>query len=125
MHESKHKLFHVNVMRMIPYSAENPRQSSRLMKFSSNLIIFQQDATYSVGKLLNSIHDARTHIYEVQVICATLFKRELTKGTALSEYSVAQILLQRLLSYQLLNTSLLTPWSRVLFEKVTGFQVVK
>ena len=79
-HESKHKLFHVNVMRIIPYIAENPRQSSTLMKFSSNLIIFQQDATYSVGKLLNSIHDARTHICEFRVICATFCKRELTKA---------------------------------------------
>ena len=51
-HESKHKSIHGNGMCTTPYTAENPPQSSRLKKFSSNLIIFQKDANYSVYYIL-------------------------------------------------------------------------
>ena len=80
-------------MCIIPYSTENPKQYSRVIKFSS--------------VVLHSV------------------KREWTKRTALSDFSVAHIILHRILSYLLLNTYLLTPWSRVLLAKLTGFQLVK
>jgi len=44
---------------------------------------------------------------------------------ALSDISVPQIILERLLLHLLLNINLFTPRSRVLLEKLIGFQIVK